>query len=173
MKIRKGSLSEFTLLVLEKAIDGFVRYDDLIHHSKSYAYGDRWNRSLRKSELSQALKRLREKGLVEYEDSKIERLIIKLTDLGRDALGDLAILEKDWDGKYRIVIFDIPESKRVVRDLFRRRLRDWKFKSWQKSVWVGKYNVTQKLRQLINKVGIGDWVAVIESNDQSLKNILK
>lgn len=172
MKIKKGSLSEFALLVLEKAVDGYTRYDDLIHHSRSYAWGGGWDKALKKSLLSQAIKRLKDKGLIEYEDHKRSQTIIKLTALGRDALGDLATLEKEWDGKFKIVIFDIPESNSAVRNLFRRRLKDWGFRGWQRSVWVSKHNVTERLRQLINKLGIKDWVAVIESEDPSLKNII-
>ena len=172
MKIKKGSLSEFALLALEKAIDGYIRYDDLIHHSRSYAWGGGWDKALKKSLLSQAIKRLKDKGLIEYEDHKRSQIIIKLTALGRDALGDLATLEKGWDGKFRIVVFDIPESNSAVRNLFRRRLKDWGFRGWQQSVWISKHNVTERLKLLIDKLGIKDWVAVIESEDPSLKNII-
>lgn len=174
MKIKKGSLSEFILLALEKTIDGYVRYDDLIHHSGHYAYGSGWNKPLKKSELAQAIKRLRNRGLIDYEDDKTNKIIFKLTNLGKDALGDLAILEEqEWDGKFRIVMFDIPEPKYLVRNLFRRRLKDWGFKMWQQSVWITKNNVTAKLRQLIDKLGIKDWVVVIDSDDPAIKTLLK
>lgn len=173
MKIRKGSLSEFTLMALEKTIDGYVRFDDLIHHSGRYAYSDGWDRPIKKSYLSQAIKRLKERGLVEYEKNRTNQLVLKLTTLGQDAIGDLVSLEKEWDGIFRIVIFDIPESNFVVRNLFRRRLKDWGFKIWQRSVWVTRSSVTKKLRKLIEKLEIQDWVAVIESNDPTLKTLLK
>ena len=108
----------------------------------------------------------------DYEKSKTRKIILKLTSLGNDALSDIGVIEREWDGIFRIVIFDIPEQKRIIRDLFRRRLRDWGFRIWQKSVWVSKNNVTDKLRQLIGKLEIKDWVAVVESKDPSLKNII-
>jgi len=171
MRIYKGSLSEFILLALEKTIDGYVRYEDFIYNPGKYAYYGGWERPLKKSELAQALRRLRERGLVDS-DKDTHGLIIKLTELGQDALGDLSILQKQWDGRWRVVIFDIPESKSTVRNLFRRRLKDWGFKNWQRSVWITKNNVTDKLRNLISRLGIEEWVAVIESNDPALKNIL-
>lgn len=171
MKIRKGSISEFTLLALEKAVDGYLRFDDLLHKPKIYAYGGGWDRVFKKSEFSQGLKRLREKGLIKYEHDKTNQLIIKLTNLGKDALGDLSVSGQDWDGKFRVVAFDIPETKRVIRALFRRRLNDWGFKPMQKSVWISQHNVTQKLRQLINKLEINQWVSVIESDDSTLKTL--
>lgn len=172
MKIRKGSLSEYTLLALEKTVDGMARVDHFINNPSFYAYGGGWDYSLKKSELAQAIKRLRGRGLVEFERKSTDLIIVKLTTLGRDALGNLTALGEEWDGKFRIVIFDIPEPKRVVRDLLRRRLRDWGFKPWQRSVWISKNNVTEKLRLLIDKLQIREWVAVIESDDASLKNII-
>lgn len=91
--------------------------------------------------------------------------------MGREALG-LEFSEKDWDGRYRIVIFDIPEQKRVIRNLFRRRLKEWGFTRWQQSVWVTKRNVTNKLKILIADLKIEDWIAVIESDDVSIGNKL-
>ena len=172
MKIRKGSLSEFTLIALEKTIDGYLKFDDLIHNPGKYAYGDGWERPLKKSFLSQALRRLKVKGLIEYEVDKTNKTILKLTSLGRESLGDLDSLQEEWDGKYRIIIFDIPENKRVIRGLFRRRLKDWRFTMCQRSVWISKNNVTDKLKKLIEKLEIKDWVAVIESEDPSIKTLM-
>lgn len=41
-----------------------------------------------------------------------------------------------WDNKWRIVVFDIPEEKRLARDILRRKLRQLGFRLIQKSVWV-------------------------------------
>lgn len=168
MGIRKGSLSYWILLALEKSIDGYVRLEDFTYNTHLYAYGDRWEQALSKSQLSQAINRLREKGLVEINQSS-DQIILKLSGLGRDALG-LFDLEEEWDGKWRVVIFDIPESNRVVRDLFRRRLKQWGFKRWQQSVWLTKSNITDKLRQIIKNLEIEKWVAVIESDNIYIDN---
>lgn len=164
MRIRKG-LSNSILLVLEKAIDGYVRLDDLIHHSGRYAYGDGWDKLLSKSALAQAIKRLREGGLIEFIDE--EKLLIRLTDLGKDQAmwAAMKIEEGSWDGKWRIVIWDIPEKKRAARDLFRRKLKELGFNHWQKSVWATKKNCTKQLRDFVKKVGIEDWIMVIESDN--------
>lgn len=168
MGIQKNSLSYFILLALEKTVDGFVRVDDFINNPKFYAFGT--ERELDKSELSQAIKRLRERGLIARDIVNTDQIILKLTDLGKEALG---IEENEqWDGKWRVVIFDIPEQKRVIRNLFRRRLKEWGFKRWQQSVWVTKRNITKKLRLLIHDLKIEDWIAVIESEDVSIGNKL-
>lgn len=163
--IRKQSISNMVLLALEKTIDGYIRLEDFAYHHYRYHYGIP---ELKKSSLAQAIRRLRLNGYIE-KDVKAGEVIFKLTQLGKDFLG---VEDQKWDGIYRIVVFDIPENKRVVRDLFRRRLKDWGFKSWQKSVWVSKRRITEKLRKLISELGISDWVAVIESQDKAINYII-
>ncbi len=134
MWVKKNSLSYFILLALEKTIDGYVRLEDFLFNPGYYAYGNGWKFPSDKSELSQAIKRLRERGLVLKDTANTDQVILRLTDMGREALGINP--EEEWDGKYRIVIFDIPEQKRVIRNLFRRRLKEWGFRRWQQSVWI-------------------------------------
>lgn len=162
MEIKKGSLSYSLLTILEKSVDGLVRYDDLIHHSHSYAWGSGWEKSLKKSAVSKAIARLKEKGFVEKDKTDVGSVILKLTDEGKTALM-LTSDEVDWDGKWRIVIFDIPEQKRVIRNLFRRNLKKWGFKPLQKSVWISKKKIMDKLISYIKDLGIEKWVMVFES----------
>ena len=44
-----------------------------------------------------------------------------------------------WDGKYRVIIFDIPEVKRKIRGVIRQQLMNWGFVKLQDSVWVHPY----------------------------------
>ena len=172
MKVRKGSHTEYVLLVLEKSVDGLARFADFMDKPHWYGKGYGWGTPIKKSGLSTAIKSLRQKGLVEFEDDQTDQILVKLTELGKDALGDLSVYEAEWDKKWRVVIFDVPETKRAVRDHLRRRLKDWGFRQWQRSVWVSKMNVTDKLRQLITKLEVDDFVAVIESSDPVLDKLL-
>lgn len=164
-KVKKNSLSYLILLALEKTIDGYVRFEDFAYHHYRYRWG---LPELNQSEFSQAIKRLREKGFITKDIINTDQVIVKLTDLGREALG--VEIEEEWDGRWRIVIFDIPEEKRIIRNLFRRRLKDWGLKRWQQSVWITKRNVSEKLRLLIHDLKIEDWIAVIESEDSMIGN---
>lgn len=169
MKISKKSLSSAILLALEKTVDGYVRLEDF--SSKTYLYAQGYDRQLKKSRLSQEIKRLRERGLIEQNIAE-DAILVKLTELGRDTLGPKEVNEQDWDRKYRIVIFDIPEDKRRIRDLFRRRLKHWGFKIWQQSVWVTKNNITDKLRKSVTELGLEKWVAILESDNIAPDHIL-
>lgn len=168
MKTYKKSLSQFVLLSLEKTVDGYCRFEDFANHHYRYRYGAP---ELKKSALAAAIKRLREGGLVNI-DVDSGAIIVKLTKYGKDALQGIVAEDDKWDGYWRIVIYDIPEKHFLLRNILRRKLKEWGFKKWQQSVWVTKNNVTLKLRFLIKKLEIDQWVSVIESNDKVLSNIL-
>lgn len=158
----KRRITDFVLLALEKSIDGYVRFDDFAEQHYRYHYGIP---ELKKTALSQALKRLREGGLIEFVSD--EKLAYRITDKGREKaiLASLKFSEKEWDGKWRLLIFDIPEKRRQARDLLRSKLKQWGFVHFQQSVWGTKKNCTKALRDFIKSAGIEDWVMVVESDN--------
>lgn len=168
MKVKKGSLSYWILEVLEDIATSEI-LEGLSYSAQLKYFLDLSSikPNTKRSALAAALRRVKNKGLIEQGKSQDSKVVLRLTGLGRECLGK----EENWDGKYRIVIWDIPESKRRLRDLFRRKLKEWKFVSWQKSVWVSKRNVTENLRNLITELQMDRWVVVIESDDPSLSNI--
>lgn len=167
MRTYKNSLTNAILFALEKTVDGYIHLEDFAYHHYRYHYGIP---ELKKSSLSQALKRLREGGLIEQVKLKND-VLIKLTEAGKDLISD-KFEEKDWDRKWRIVVFDIPEEKRIIRNLFRRNLKKWGFKHLQKSVWISKRNVFDKLESYIKDLGIEKWVIVMEVNRLTSHTIL-
>ena len=158
---KKVSITDLILLVLEKTTDGIVRFDDWRHSSFYYLGG--WEKPLKKNSFAQAMRRLRIDGYLNLEEYN-NKLILKLTEAGKtEALLRKALRDENWDGKWRIVIFDIPEKHRRVRNVLRSRLKSWNFEPWQKSVWASKKNVTEHLRKFISQLGVEKWVRVIES----------
>lgn len=157
----RKSLTNLILLVIEKSVDGFVRIEDFGKFGHLYGY----ERPLKKTYLAQALKRLRERGLIDFVSD--DQLEYRLTDPGREKaiLAKLKVADKKWDGKWRLVIFDIPEKRRSARDLLRSKLKQWDFIKFQQSVWVTKKTCTEELRNFIKSVGIEDWVMVVESSN--------
>ncbi len=160
MGVRKGSISYILLTILEKTVDGTVKAYDFADNPGYYAY---WGgHDIPQSALSHAIRRLREGGLVEKTINDGE-LILKLTSKGRELI-TIGAEPSEWDGKWRIVIFDIPEQKRIIRNLFRNNLKKWGFKQLQKSVWISKCDVFERVENYINDLKINDWVTIIESN---------
>lgn len=76
-----------------------------------------------------------------------------LTSFGRENIIKLLLRKKltgmQWDGKWRAVIFDVPEVKRSKRFFLRRELRAIGLKEVQKSVWVTPYDIEKELMCLL------------------------
>ena len=61
---------------------------------------------------------------------------------------------KKWDGKFRSIAFDIPNSQRIKRNAFRGKLKELGFYSTQKSVWLHPYNCQEEIKILMNFFGL-------------------
>lgn len=96
--------------------------------------------------VHQAYQRMEQKGLLErkYENGK---LTVSLTVKGQHIAERLdaadSIVPKQpghWDGKWRVVIFDVWEYRRGMRDKLRKMLIKAGFLKLQNSVWVYPYD---------------------------------
>jgi DNA-binding transcriptional regulator PaaX len=56
---------------------------------------------------------------------------------------------EQWDGGWRMIFFDIPETKRKYRDYLRIIIKAIGFREFQKSVWVYPYQVPSFLKDLL------------------------
>jgi DNA-binding transcriptional regulator PaaX len=96
--------------------------------------------------VSQALARLRQQKLIADEQGTIS-----LTDKGETKIeeilsGEYRIPEPIlWDGKWRILMFDIPERKRKMREMLRVMLARTGFLRLQDSVWIYPYSCDEFL----------------------------
>jgi len=77
----------------------------------------------------------------------------KLTPKGRIEIIKIILWKKlqnkKWDGKWRVIIFDIPEMSRRDRDFLRRELKWIGFIELQKSVWIFPYDMERELMALL------------------------
>lgn len=100
--------------------------------------------------LLQTIHRLEDEQFLETQGRSLER-VVHLTEKGRQLLADDRNPEtewaRDWDGIWRMVIFDIPESKRALRRKLRSTLHANHFGCFQQSVWVSPHPMDQ-----INKI---------------------
>lgn len=158
MRVNKGSLAEALLTALENSVDASIRITDFAYHHYRYIHD---TPNLPKSSLSKAIHRLKAKGLIKKSHID-DHVVIELTNLGKNFLA-INNSAEEWDGKWRIVAFDIPEQKRIVRNLFRRNLKKWGFRPLQKSVWVSKRDVYQKLIDYIKNLELEEFITVIEA----------
>ncbi|OGD67370.1 CRISPR-associated endonuclease Cas2 [Candidatus Berkelbacteria bacterium RIFCSPHIGHO2_12_FULL_36_9] len=127
-----------------------------------FEYGDRgrvyrrsikeyWQqRDLNKERFSRDLYRLRRDKFIRIYFKDKEK-IIELTKKGKERIrnylvDDLKIeTPEQWDKKWRIIIFDIPEEKKTARDVLAAKLKQIGFLRLQKSVFVFPYDCKDEI----------------------------
>lgn len=62
--------------------------------------------------------------------------------------------EKEWDGIWRMVLFDIPETKRPLRKELRKILRANYFGCFQQSVWISPHSM-DPINKIVRKASAG------------------
>lgn len=140
--------------------------------------GDRRRRYYVKSTVS----RMARQGLIEFRKNK-RGVFIRLTDKGKFRLKEYAMgaytipVPRTWDRKYRIIIFDIKEYKRAVRDKLRAFLEGLGFVRLQNSVWVYPYECKEVITLLKASFKIGKDILYITAeeveNDKWLRRHFK
>ena len=101
--------------------------------------------------------RLIENGLLVYTKDGY----IKLTKKGEELFNKIELRRfrmekpKKWDGKWRIVIFDIKEKRRELRSVVRDILSNVGFVKLQNSVWVFPYDCEDLMNLAKAKSAIG------------------
>lgn len=102
---------------------------------------------------------LRKNGCIRIE-RKNHQISIFLTEEGKKKAGRFQIdslkinKPKKWDGKWRIVIFDIIQLENFKRNAFRGKLEELGFKCMQKSVWVHPYQCQDEIKLLRDFFGL-------------------
>lgn len=99
-------------------------------------------KELRKREeknIRTTLWRLEQKGLVSKNKKQYH-----LTAYGSRIVHVFQGGGKEWDGKWRMVIFDIPERNRHDRNWLRGKLLSMEYKPLQRSVFIGRYPLEEE-----------------------------
>lgn len=78
-----------------------------------------------------------------------------------------------WDGKWRIVMFDVFEKRRKARDLLRRELASFGFRRLQNSVWIYPYPCEEFITLLKTDMRFGRNVLYIVTEKIETNKILQ
>ena len=112
----------------------------LLRFMPGYKKGARFN-----FQAKTALGRLAAKGLVIFEERNGKRYA-RVTEEGERVLELESMREKSmkkprrWDGRWRVVLFDIPERRRGVRNRLRLFMSEYGFVRLQDSAWIYPYD---------------------------------
>ena len=141
-------------------------------------YSEAWRRkqlTRAKRKYYPVVYRAKKAGLVK-EISKNGKKFLQLTAKGE--LEKLVVLmnvvrQPNWDGKWRMVIFDIPENAREKRDVLRRILKKFGFAKLQGSVFINPYPLNREAVGYLSRSGLMPYIRIIKveemDNDKDLK----
>ena len=107
--------------------------------------------------INRARNRLVQEGLL----ARDPKGYLRLTPKGEAKLRQFELEDYDakkpkhWDHKWRVLIFDIPEKRKGLREKVRRTLRAIGFTRLQNSVWVYPYNCEDLIALLKTDFKIG------------------
>lgn len=111
---------------------------------------------------------LMKKGWIKLVDKDNERFI-RLTKHGQleALLAKARLPEKSdkWDGKWRLIIFDIPEDSHDKRDFFRHLLKLNNFKKLQASVFVNPYPLNREAVAYLKETGLIKFIRIIKAEE--------
>ncbi|MBI4050268.1 MAG: hypothetical protein HY398_02360 [Candidatus Doudnabacteria bacterium] len=132
-------------------------------------FGEKPLGSRDRKKLRRTLYYLKSKKLIHIQ-SQYQKDVFTLTKPGWFAarrLYNSFVIEKprEWDGRWRIVIFDIPETKKGKRELFRYKLRALGLANVQKSIWAHPFECREQVFYLAREIFILPYVRYIVADE--------
>ncbi len=143
--------------------------------------GKEW-KNINKKEVQDEIRKLYQSKLIKRKENSDGSITMLLTNKGKFRaltyrFEEMRIDKKNWDGKWRLVVFDVPEKFRVGRDSLREKIKELGFYELQKSVFVFPYKCKDEIDFIIEFYGMRKYVryGVLEEidNEKHLKQIFK
>lgn len=135
-----------------------------------------------KYNINHSIKRLKDHGFICFETNS-RGTFARLTPKGEDKLRKFELLDyklkkpKKWDGKWRLLTFDIKEERKGTRDKIRFTLKRIGFLRLQDSVWVYPYDCEDlvTLMKADFKIGKDLLYLIVDTieGDTKIKNYFK
>lgn len=138
-----------------------LSYDDIA----SLLGEDEWQ-EFDERRLRQRLKDLRRQRYIKIWQDK-EKFVIQITQKGKRKLLKYNLFElsiptpEKWDGRWRIVTYDVPKGKDAAREAIRTTLKRLNFHQLQKSVYLYPYPCDEVVTFLRELYDIGENVKIL------------
>ena len=129
-------------------------------------------------QVTRALDRLKRKGFIRLVKQQ-GRGHYEVTEKGSAILARYVLHEQPlprprrWDGKWRIVIFDIPDTKKSTAEVFRKSLKNLGLANLQKSIWIHPYECRDQIFYLVGQMFIRPYVRYVVAEEVTGEKDLK
>jgi DNA-binding transcriptional regulator PaaX len=137
IRTRKAKLTQIILTTLAVSIAGALSPTMLVSKVLRELKSGKQRRRLAQNSIYAARRRLLNRGIIEYRGG-----LLRATEQGKALLrrmefGSFEMIKpKHWDKKWRMLVFDISEERKSLREKVRKTLVSIGFKRLQDSVWV-------------------------------------
>ncbi len=158
-RIRLGDL---LLQVFALSIDTLGEIDTILTNPYRYSAGLPYA----EGSVESSVRRLVRVGYL-LRDGRGKHASYHLTTRGqqriRKRMGEVYATTRSWDGMWRLVVFDIEEAERRIRDRLRFFLKSIHFGQLQKSIWITPYPVEEVLEKYLQESRLSQAVVVVEA----------
>ena len=140
-----------------------------------YMWANRLRGNITRPQYERGVRHLAKRGLVKVTNKNNKRFI-DLTKRGQlkvllsKAKG---IASQKWDGKWRLIIFDIPEQSTYQRQAFRKLLRDNGFLKLQASVYINPYPLNRSAIQYLIETGLIEYIRILRVDEIDKDDVLR
>ncbi|MES2224509.1 MAG: hypothetical protein V4478_00815 [Patescibacteria group bacterium] len=134
--------------------------------------------------LTRSLKGLEEAGLVETHHSG-QQAYTRLTREGKRKAHslkldtDTGVLDINWDGKWRVILLDLPEDRKAERDGLRYLLKKAGFILLKNSVWISPYPLEHLFMNIKKDLGLSTEIMIFvtdtldEATEEAFAQLIK
>lgn len=115
--------------------------------------------------INRSLKNLAESGLVEQIDTD-QSSFVRITPEGRNKLHSIklssptSLVSTEWDGYWRMIMLDLPESRKSERNSLRYILKKAGFVMLKNSVWISPYPLEHLFMNIKKDLGLSTEIIV-------------
>lgn len=120
--------------------------------------------------ITRSLKGLREAGLIENVSSG-QNDYARLTKEGRKKAhsikleNDTVLVNPSWDGKWRVILLDLPEERKAERESLRYLLKKAGFMCLKNSAWISPHPFEHLFKNIKKDLGLTTEMMIFTTSD--------
>lgn len=159
---RKSSLKRKILFLMATALDETIEWWEVLTSPYLLIKGA----GFKVDTFRKAVNDLSKIGFLEKKVKRDGQIVYRLSRGGMikiiEEIPLARFIKKPWDKKWRVVVFDIPEKEKVVREALRRKLVELGFGMLQRSVWITPHDLFEILNDFLTTYGLASYALIIE-----------
>lgn len=151
-------LSEKILFLIEFGEEYLGELGELVDNKAEFE----WILSVDRRAVRRSLGYLVKKGYLNKRG--VRKIRFKVTRRGCEKLQEIrpGLKIKKWDGKWRIVMFDIEEKYRGMRTVLRKFLVNLGFRQFQRSLWITASDISREVCGFLNAARLNKMAYLME-----------